>query len=73
MSIFIFVWVAIYDLSARRVRRRWRRWRHPDGPPWGRLSCVNVIMALHDCSFDEALRRDKLLAEGRKRLWLEGY
>lgn len=62
----------ILALVVRVVRGYWRRWRYPKGPPWGRLSCINVIMALHDCSFEEAARRDNELARARREAWLNG-
>jgi hypothetical protein len=57
----------------RILRSIYRRRFHPDGPPWGRLSSVNLIVTLYGCSFSEAERIDQQLAETRKQDYLDGY
>ena len=67
--------VSIWQTMARAVRSPYRRRFYPNGPEWfgSRLSSVNLIMGLQQCSRTEAEERQKLLDKSRLTSWLAGF
>lgn len=57
------------------IRAAYRRRFYPNGPWWfkHRFSSIGLIMALNNCTREEADREQALLDHARLVAWLDGY
>lgn len=62
-------------MALKWLRSIYRPLLWPNGPWWMkfRMSSVTLIMVLHKCSLEEALRKQASLDYSRLKVWHQGY